>query len=397
MSANLRQKLKIPLMKIISSAFPKKNKIVFISHPDFADNTRFLYEYIKNLGINYELIWISKNPLVNVKLAERGIKVAATRAEIYKNLITAKVVVTTSMQYLDTIQRNQIYVSLWHGMPLKKMAFRDKLEKHTYIIKAKGDHITFQISTSELMSSLLTACFHLYPEQVIITGQPRCDALFHPKKDVLGKLLGVNIEKFEHIVFYMPTFRNWMNERVEGIEIKDNIFRFKNFDAKRFHEFLKKHGILFVAKLHWTEEPLYYAIDKKFTGENFRIIRNDALSRNLVDIYELLGAADLLITDYSSVYFDFLLLDKPIVFVPVDIDIYRMKRGFLLEPYDFWTPGPKAYDQESLEEEMLKSLQDKSYYSKQRETINALVNNFRDDRSTERVWNEIRRRLEELR
>ena len=397
MRANLRQKLKIPLMKIISSAFPKKNKIVFISHPDFADNTRFLYEYIKNLDINYELIWISKDPLVNVKLAERGIKVATTRAEIYKHLISAKVVVTTSLQYLDSAQRNQIYVSLWHGMPLKKMVLQDRFDKDAYLVRIKGDCIGFQISTSELMSSLLAACFHLFPEQLTITGQPRCDALFHPKKDILGKLLGVNIGEFEHIVFYMPTFRKRMNQRVEGADIEDNIFRFKNFDAKQFYDFLKKHGILFVAKLHWTEEPLYDAIDKKFTGENFRIIRNDALSRNLVDIYELLGAADLLITDYSSVYFDFLLLDKPIVFVPVDIDIYRIKRGFLLEPYDFWTPGPKAYDQESLEEEMLKSLQDKSYYSKQRETINALVNNFRDDRSTERVWNEIRKRLEELR
>lgn len=67
-----------------------------------------------------------------------------------------------------------------------------------------------------------------------------------------------------------------------------------------------------------------------------------------MDFYNILNAVDILITDYSSIYFDFLLLDRPIIFTPIDYEEYKHNRGFLLEPFDFWAPGDKCFCYEDL-------------------------------------------------
>jgi len=123
------------------------------------------------------------------------------------------------------------------------------------------------------------------------------------------------------------------------------------------------------------------------------VLRADALSWTNTDPYQILSAADLLITDYSSVYFDYLLLDRPTVFVPVDVDQYRAARGFLLEPYEFWTPGPKVLDQEALEAEIRASLDDPTHGADQRHLINSIINQVADNSSCERVWQEIQNML----
>jgi CDP-glycerol glycerophosphotransferase (TagB/SpsB family) len=103
---------------------------------------------------------------------------------------------------------------------------------------------------------------------------------------------------------------------------------------------------------------------------------------------------DLLITDYSSIYFDYLLLNRPIIFTPTDLEEYRETRGFLLEPYDFWTPGPKVTSQKALQHEILKSLCDIKYFQSERETILSIIHQYRDNKSSERLWNMIDRILE---
>ncbi|MCD6189691.1 MAG: CDP-glycerol glycerophosphotransferase family protein, partial [Thermococcus sp.] len=177
----------------------------------------------------------------------------------------------------------------------------------------------------------------------------------------------------------------------DGRRLSHNVFRMKEFDTLRFIEFLRKNRFHFVFKLHPNEEELYSREPEflKILSDNqdvFSWIKTETLNNHEMDLYEVLNGADLLLTDYSSVYFDFLLTDKPILFLPVDIDEYRKKRGFLLEPYDFWTPGPKVYEQYDLEKEILKLLSEEDYYQCEREVIKNLVHTYRDGRSSERIW-----------
>jgi CDP-glycerol glycerophosphotransferase (TagB/SpsB family) len=164
-----------------------------------------------------------------------------------------------------------------------------------------------------------------------------------------------------------------------------------------FNEFLKNNNLLFVLKLHPFEEKYWLSQDifKELNG-NIVILKTGHLTGQLISIYEVLKDFDILITDYSSIYFDFLLLNKPIIFLPLDLEQYTKTRGFSLEPYDFWAPGPKATTIEELIDEIQKCIADPTYYEKERKTINNLINQFQDGCSCERVWAQIQRRIGEI-
>ena len=103
----------------------------------------------------------------------------------------------------------------------------------------------------------------------------------------------------------------------------------------------------------------------------------------------MLGNFDILITDYSSIYFDYLLLNRPIIFIPLDLEEYAQTRGFLLEPYDFWAPGPKVTTVDALIDEIRKCLADPACYEEERVVVNNLINRFQDGNSSRRVWEEV--------
>lgn len=117
-------------------------------------------------------------------------------------------------------------------------------------------------------------------------------------------------------------------------------------------------------KLHPKEEEYY---KKTFEGfSNIKLCTSEFLAKYNLDIYQILSETDLLITDYSSVYFDYLLLDKPILFLNTDLDQYRNNRGFLLNPFEFWTPGPKVNIYNHFICELEKLLTDEKYYKTER-------------------------------
>ena len=103
-------------------------------------------------------------------------------------------------------------------------------------------------------------------------------------------------------------------------------------------------------------------------------------------MYEYLNAADLIITDYSSVYFDYLLLDRPIVFTDKDINTYIMLKGLMLEPLDFWRPGASVHTIDMLEMEVLDAIRGKDRYEEQRKVLSDLVHRYQDAGATGRLF-----------
>ncbi|WP_278276715.1 CDP-glycerol glycerophosphotransferase family protein [Asaccharospora irregularis] len=144
-----------------------------------------------------------------------------------------------------------------------------------------------------------------------------------------------------------------------------------------------------MSKVHHAEERTITAKTKTRKLENLLFISNDDLDKAGLDLYEILNCADLLITDYSSIYGDFLFMNKPIVFINADIEKYREERGISLEPYDFWTAGPKVKAQDVLETEILKSLEEEDYYRQKREELRDVFYKYKDGNSSLRVWDYI--------
>ena len=106
------------------------------------------------------------------------------------------------------------------------------------------------------------------------------------------------------------------------------------------------------------------------------------------DIYPLLSHFDVLLTDYSSIFFDYLLLDRPIVFYPYDMDSYRSGRELLFD-YDAMTPGPRAVDFDGLLAVIEATLTQPDTFAAERKRVTDLVHDHRDGRSMARLWVEL--------
>ncbi|MGE5403864.1 MAG: CDP-glycerol glycerophosphotransferase family protein [Candidatus Saccharibacteria bacterium] len=311
----------------------------------------------------------------------------------YLDLARCSLIVTTHGK--RKVRDDQTEIELWHGFPLKAMGVMDRgLPQSEKDLTVKlMNQIDVFASYSQFYSTLMAACCGIDGSRFEITGVPRNDLLFRRGREALQKVLEQDLAQ-DKIIFFMPTFRLGYENREEGSKDWNNIFGFNEFNHDGFDNFLRENSLRIIAKLHPFEEAKMAAHMTQKADSRIIFLQDGDLEKNNYDLYEVLGAADILVTDYSSVYFDFLLLDRPLIFIPVDLNRYRGSRGLLLEPYEHWTPGPTALDQEVFAREILNSLQDNQYYSRERNILRDIVHRHHDDQSALRIWELIDRMLD---
>ena len=190
----------------------------------------------------------------------------------------------------------------------------------------------YLISPNSFTSEKYQSCFKVSSDKIKEFGYPRNDFLVNLKQDQIEQLkvkLGLPSDK--KIILYAPTWR-------------DNSFNHKGYtfnlqcDFKKWQHYLEKDYVV-IFKPH-------YLISNKFDNEQFKdfLYLFDAN----IDINELYAVSDLLITDYSSVFFDYSILDRPILFYMYDLDDYRDNlRGFYLD-IDKDLPGQVVKHEEDL-------------------------------------------------
>ena len=374
-------KLLFFILKLLNSLIPKSNnKILFISRPDFSDNTLHMYRYIKRQKTNKQLSWLIYDKNIYDLLLQKGYKnifYLKSISGIWEYL-RSKIIITSSSSLWQVKSPFQKQFDLWHGIPLKTVLCMG--EKHISP-KRQAGNITRRFATSNLEKAQLAASFDYNAIRISVTGHPRTDALFNKEKK-LSQLLGMDVSKYNNVIFYMPTYRQGYRDKQEGTTFNvENIFRMKEYDHQKFLEFLERNKILFLLKLHPYEEKLY---EDTALGDNIKWITNTFLVEHDLDTYDIFYEVDTLITDYSSIYFDILLLDKKIIFLPLDLDIYERNRGFQLEPYDFWAPGKKIFDQENLQKEILEN--DSTEEKEHRKLIKDIMFKYQDDQSAKRIY-----------
>ncbi|MDO5836346.1 MAG: CDP-glycerol glycerophosphotransferase family protein [Methanobacterium sp.] len=381
--------------QIFNRLVPKnENQILFESKPDFADNANAMFHYLnENAEIRdkYSFVWMVNDKKMIKSLEKKGIKACnkfCLKGIIY--LIRSKYLFVTHNENGSLKSNNQILINLWHGMPLKSMGFFKESENNSYLkfIKNSFGNNDFLIATSIIMKSAFASSFRINPRKVHITGQPRNDKLFCNTRSNISTLLNIDLSKYDKIILFCPTFRpSKSRTKSSGLVKKSNIFDFEDYDENHFHDFLRVNNILLLLTFHPFDEKYYLSEFRgNFNKDNIILITKKMLKRSFFDLYDILGEIEILITDYSSVYFDFLLLDKPIIFTPTDFQQYSEERGFLFEPYEFWTPGPKVQNYKTFIKELKQSIEDPEYYKNERKIVNDIVNRYQDDKSCKRVY-----------
>ncbi len=195
--------------------------------------------------------------------------------------------------------------------------------------------ISYFLATSDFSAEVLGTAFDLEESKVIISGYPRnyepliSNSLkFIPEHE---KKQFERIEEFKNngyaIIGYFPTFRDKHETLIFG---SDDLK-----ELESFFDFCEKLNIKVVSKFHFAGNT-----------DNFDHIKSHKAFMNLSsesDVYTFLNQIDVLITEYSSIYYDYLLWERPIIFFPYDLEYYRDHDRGLLFNYDEYTPGPKVY------------------------------------------------------
>ncbi len=276
----------------------------------------------------------------------------------------------------------QRVVNLWHGTPLKNIG---KLNINDNNLKSENNNdFTYIIASSESVKDVYRQAFYCSDEQIIVCGQPRNDFLFSEDNDDILKRLGIIKEKYAKIILWMPTFRISKDGRFNDLDEADIgktglPLLATNEMLAEFDNFLVKKNILLVLKTH------SYADYPQFRCNNIIFITNEILEDKNVYLYEFIKEFDALLTDYSSVYFDYLLLNRPIGFIVNDFRQYQERRGFIVKNPLEIMPGPHIVTMEDLEDYFLSVAEGTDDYKQQRMDVNEKFNKYKDNKTCERV------------
>jgi CDP-glycerol glycerophosphotransferase len=267
-------------------------------------------ELVKRSGINCSYY----------SYANRGL---IERVKFLYHLITSKVIVVTHSPF--KLKRGQICIQLWHGMPIKGVGLKDagEVKDRSEIIQRAGK-ADYYVSSSNLYSSVMTSSFGINKSKFVYTSFPRLDIL--RGSSVRGKnFLNSIFHSSDNIFAYMPTYRSLDAVRAgkqKSSEWLENIID----ELKVLNTWLLKNESYIVIKLHPYDEALISA--EIFDGiPNVSLVTLNDLQNNQIDFYSILSCCSCLITDFSSVIFDYLVLDRPIIRFSNDNKTYIENRS----------------------------------------------------------------------
>lgn len=346
----------------------KKLNIVFCSFPDFCGNSKVLFEYInKNYKNKFNLIWAVHSTESFEKLNTSGINsIVIGTDEFYNEIKKTDVFFTTHANLTGDKQKapNAIYVELWHGIGPKPVGYlaNKMLESDKEWYHEISLDIDYLIVPSEFWKIVFAAQFNINAKKIKSLGLPILDEIVNAKgKENLNKILNINVEQYNKIIMYLPTFRKGCGREEKVIYSDNTIFNINDYQDEQLIEFLKENNYLLIVKRHPSEEHKYKIIENEY----IKNIDNEMLNKYLLNINSILNAADIVITDYSSVGTEFLFLDRPTIYISTDLKEYKDERGIILGNYHFWTENQECNSFKDL----IKLIQNskKEYISKNKE------------------------------
>jgi CDP-glycerol glycerophosphotransferase (TagB/SpsB family) len=359
------------VVNAFGAVIPKDKKLVFVCDADARrDNAWAMASALS--GRDVQVVYYTKD--ISAVKPLNGVRYTANRKKALWAFLRAYTVLWAYgplRQYLKP-RRGQRVINLWHGSPLKDISFLADT-KQKFALK---DSFTAVLSPSAFFDPIMMKSFECGGHQILRLGAPRNDWLFSTKD--AAALLGLPPKAA--LCVWMPTFRN-----APRIDRMDSNIEFPLIDADNIavlDDLIGRYGFYLIIKPH----PA--AADVSFLHRDYKHIRvcfNDDLARLDLEIYELLGRTDLLLTDYSSVTFDFLLTGKPLGFIVDDMESYGKERGFTVADPLSLMPGANINDLDGLEALLRNLSEGKDGYEEERSRVCTLANDFTDGQNCKRL------------
>lgn len=314
----------------ISCLFPMQKEILLESYPDFTCNTYELYRLMIQEGINkdFRLTWLVdestelKEVPENVGFLNMYPKGFVQRLKFHIHCNRARVLITANRHLPKAMgAKKQLNFFLDHGSQLKSLLKEGG--------KRRKIDCDYMICQSDFFVPYNVDQYTVTEDQIICTGLPRNDQLFR-KYDSIRRIVPDH-ERYKKIIIWVPTFRDHMSKtRIDcnhhyplGLPVLNS-----KEDAGLLNDVLKSENVLLIIKPHPAQN---LDVIKSVDLSNIRYIYNADLAENDIQTNELLAQTDAMITDYSSIYYDYLLLDRPIAITLDDYDDYTHDKGFVFD------------------------------------------------------------------
>ncbi|MCC7430962.1 CDP-glycerol glycerophosphotransferase family protein [bacterium] len=351
----------------------------------YSDNSRYVFEFVCENEKNVRAIWISRNKNIVQNLRKSG-----KEAYFSKSFAAFWVCSRASLSFLTCAVKDvniaafdSKKIQLWHGTPLKKIGFDDKITENPnenflfqtakllgkLIFPFSEDSWQMLISASPVVTQRFETAFATQKSKIQLTGFPRGDVILkkNPPKISIIEILKEKT-KAKNVVFYVPTHRGEGNHSFD---------LFETLDFAKLEQVLEQSNSIFLIKMHF-----YHTKTNPTVSQSLRI--HWCGETEIADINEVLPFVDLLITDYSSVYFDFLLLNRPIIFAPFDLERYQIIDRAFYENYE--PPGISCKNWNEVAEAISEVLvEKKDKFILERTLAQKKYNTFVDTQNCKRV------------
>ena len=316
----------------------QKQTMIFCSFGGrkFDDSPKAIYEEVcrRNEFEGWRLIWAFVEP--DNHTIPRGDKIKVDTITFFKSLLQSKVWVSNSGmdRGIGLKRKSTIRVETWHGTPLKKIGgeeHHNSLGKSPDSYKGKKDADTIRCAQSEFDREIFARIFHADKSAIMLSDLPRNDSLLSYSNEKIAEIKSVlGIKKDKNVLLYMPTYREYM------VDKRGNTFISPPISIDKWESQLGKDFVLLVRA--------HYAVVSELNIQNSDFIKDVSAYPFINDLYII---SDILISDYSSAYFDYAILDRPMLCFAYDLDEYEQKRGLYMKLEES-LPCDIDYDENSL-------------------------------------------------
>lgn len=310
---------------------PDDKLILFNSYAGrkYDDSPKAIYEAMRHdpRFKGYHFVWAFHNPEQhNVKGAK---KIKTDGLDYFMTALMARVWVTNSSveRGLSFKRKSTLYFNTWHGTPMKKMGTDINDGNQSFQSKGKNN-FDVMMSQGDFDTEIFSRSFNIPKERFLKVGLPRNDILAaytsKQRKDIRCKL---GIKEEQKVILYCPTFREYEKDENYGVVMAPPM------DLRKWQSKLGSDYVLLMRA--------HYEVSKVMNIDENDFVKD---MTDYPDLNELLIAADILISDYSSVYFDYSITGKPILHFTYDYEKYSRERGMYIDIRDYFNGSANEDD-----------------------------------------------------